>query len=216
MCGTKVMNYLVKISILNRLKFISKFHIVTMYYFCVIRFYTFLGFHWYKISNFWTCRIFSMHFTSFSIFDTHLNLFEPELATWHNPIGGYQFGRIEIFGRRILWCFEGPDHPIPLWLSDLFLTLGSRSNDRGQNWESGSLCVRVPVVGDVLAHWWWSSAALRRLPEAMKVWTVCKASRESQMRDQWLASSREGEEQPKGLEASVTFGWRPSAQFATS
>jgi hypothetical protein len=50
-----------------------------------------------------------MHFTSFSIFDIHLNLFETEPAMWRNVTGGYLFGRIGPVNHRIKTRSKGPN-----------------------------------------------------------------------------------------------------------
>jgi hypothetical protein len=61
-----------------------------------------------------------MHFTSFSIFDNHLNLFEPELSTWRNVTGRYRFGRIKTYSRWILCCLDAPDYIIPVRLRERY------------------------------------------------------------------------------------------------
>jgi hypothetical protein len=71
----KDMNYLVLKCNLLYLNFTSIICTVTMWYYCIIVFYTLQGFHWYVIFNFWTYRRFSMHFTSFSTIWRDLNLF---------------------------------------------------------------------------------------------------------------------------------------------
>jgi hypothetical protein len=54
-----------------------------------------------------------MHFTSFSIFDIHLNLFETELAAWRNLTGRDRFGRIKGFSHWIKRKWDDPDFPVP-------------------------------------------------------------------------------------------------------
>jgi hypothetical protein len=115
---------------LNHLKFISKICTV-----CIIGFYTFSGFQGYAICKFLNYRTFSMDFTSFSTFEFYLNRFKRGQAMWLNPIGGYRFGRISNFSRRILWSLDGSDHPVPLQLSDLIWSLRSQSNGCGRKWE---------------------------------------------------------------------------------
>jgi hypothetical protein len=100
-------------------------------YFGSIGFYTFVGFQRHIICNFWTYRRFSMHFTSFSTIEIYLNQLKTGLATWRNRTGRYRFSWIANESRRILWCFNGPDRPVTVRLSDLFPALGSRSHDRG-------------------------------------------------------------------------------------
>jgi hypothetical protein len=65
--------------------------------------------------------------------------YDQRLATWSFSTGPYRFGRIGNFSRRILWCFDGPDHPETLRLSDLFRIFGFRSN--GWEWIWGRLTV---------------------------------------------------------------------------
>jgi hypothetical protein len=77
---------------------------------------------------------------------------------------GYRFGRIGFLCRWILWCFDGPDHPVTLRLSDLFWTLGFRSNEREQIWGRLTVRVRVPTAGGELAAQRWSLPAFWGFP----------------------------------------------------
>jgi hypothetical protein len=58
------------------------------------------------------------------------NLFEHRRATWLFFVGPYQFARICTEGRQIKRWMDAPDHPIPLHLSEVFWSDGSRSNGR--------------------------------------------------------------------------------------
>jgi hypothetical protein len=69
MCRTISVNYLVQIGTFCHLKIISKFCIVTPWYYCMVWFYTLQGLQGYQICNFWPSRLISMDFTSCSKFE---------------------------------------------------------------------------------------------------------------------------------------------------
>jgi hypothetical protein len=84
-----------------------------------------------------------MDFVSLQVFkgfESNLNQNSPGLNTWLFLIGCYRFDWIKDVGCQIIRGSDGPDLTIPIRISDLFLSLGSKSNgcqrtrERSSSW----------------------------------------------------------------------------------
>jgi hypothetical protein len=92
-------------------------------------------------------------------------------------IARYRFGRIVVLNHRIKLRLDAPDLGIPLRVSDLFWTLGSRSNEREQIWETVSPRLGFRLAAGEERHWRWSSVMFPVVPELMNTWTRCRTER---------------------------------------
>jgi hypothetical protein len=98
------MNFMVFISHFCYLNFTSKLCTEPPWFLCTVVLYTFLGFQWYQVCNFWPGRLISMEFTSSAqnlVFENQSSKgFWPDwpgwlvCATWQRVIGLYRFGGI--------------------------------------------------------------------------------------------------------------------------
>jgi hypothetical protein len=179
MCRTISMIYLVQIGSYCHLNFISKLYTVTLWYYCIIGFYTFQGIQRYKVCKNWTCRVISMEFTRSSL----KQRFEFEiwkriwlgwleltwLATWQHGTGWYRFGK-EL----------------------LILALGPRSSGQERKGEIGGSSARgfrrwLPVT--------MTTAILRQSTAAWSMRTTCRRGRRTRRwrRGVRLHPAKEGE-----------------------
>jgi hypothetical protein len=101
------------------LKIISKLCTVTLWYYCMVGFYTLQGFQGYQVCNFWPSRLFSIDFTS----SVHFLKFENQfwIRVWLNLTGADYAGDVAV-----------PDWLVPIryWL--LIWAIGFRSEGQDE------------------------------------------------------------------------------------
>jgi hypothetical protein len=171
-----------------------------MWCFCKIGFYTFQGFQGYKICNFWTSRTFYMDFTSCSIFERFLNLFDFRQATWRYPICRYRFsfrtnkdpwicikqtvqiGRwLELTGVDWVWPMGKEAAAVAVVSSSTWWLLGSQRSRRGCTgcWAArwgGMQGRRLPGWSPAVAKGGRKSYGQRRLGKSL-VGVLCHTNR---------------------------------------